>query len=99
MRDCAHVEYDDSTDRVDQAADRPQEGRLTGSVGAEQRDDLALMDVEVHTEQDLQVAAVRDLETSYGEHGVDVRGRLRLPRLDDVSSHELARSQFHQSCA
>ena len=43
----AAVEHDRAVGRLDEAGDRLQQRRLAGAVGAEQRDDLALVDLEV----------------------------------------------------
>ena len=48
------------------AADGAQQRRLAGAVGAEQRDDLALLDVEVDAEQHLH-AVVLDVDVAADE--------------------------------
>ena len=51
----APVEHDRPAVGGHHAGDGLQERRLAGAVGAEQRDDLALVDLEVHAEQHLDV--------------------------------------------
>ena len=55
VRDVAAVEDDRAAVGLDDAADRLQQRALAGAVRAEQRDDLALLDVEVDVEQHLPV--------------------------------------------
>ena len=56
LRDVGAVE-DDRAGRGDvRAGDRPQERRLAGAVGADQRDDLGLIDGERHFAHRLQQA-------------------------------------------
>ena len=44
--------------RLDEAGDRLEQRRLAGAVGAEQRDDLALVDLEVDVEEHLHAVVV-----------------------------------------
>ena len=60
----------------DEARDRAQQRRLAGAVRAEQRDDLALADLEVDAEQHLHLA-VRDVDRPQAE---EVRRRRRSGR-------------------
>ena len=54
--DVAAVEHTVAPIRRHEAADRPQQGRLAGTVRAEQCDALAVVDVEVDAEQHLDAA-------------------------------------------
>ena len=54
----AAVEDDRAAARLDEAGDRLQQRRLPGAVGAEQGDDLALVDLEVDAEQHLHAVVV-----------------------------------------
>ena len=58
VRHVAPVEHDGAVRRLDQTGDRLQQRRLAGAVGAEQRDDLAFVDLEVHAEQHLHAVVV-----------------------------------------
>ena len=51
--DGATVEPDDAAVGIAEPADHAEQGRLPGAVGAEQRDHLALADVEIDVEQHL----------------------------------------------
>src|SRR6185295_9986880 len=53
--------------RLHQPGDRAQRGGLAGAVGADQRDDLALLDGERHAAQRVD-AAVADLEVADLQH-------------------------------
>ena len=55
--------------RMVEARDGAQQRRFAGSVGPEQRDDLALCDLEVHVEQHL-VRAVEEVEVVHLQGGV-----------------------------
>ena len=65
VRDVAPVEDDRALVGLDHPADGLEQRRLAGAVRAEQRDDLALVDLEVDVEQHLHAAVA------------DVRGRAR----------------------
>ena len=67
MGDVAAIEEDGAADGIHESAYCSQERRLAGAVRAEQGHDLALVDVEVDTEKDLDVPAVGDLETPDGQ--------------------------------
>ncbi len=81
---------DDAAVRVVETGHRPQQGRLAGTVGAEQRDHLPFADLEIHVEEHL-VGAVEEVEI------VDLQRRHRpagLPAaafgvaLEDVLDHQ-----------
>ena len=72
--DVAAVEEDRPADRVDQPADRLEQRRLAGAVGAEQRDDLALADLDVDAEQHLH-PVVRHVEPAHGQQRAVARAR------------------------
>jgi len=57
--------------------DGPQQRRLAGPVGAQQRHDLALLDVEVDIEEDL-VTTVEDTDAAADQ---ELGGALRLQAL------------------
>ena len=61
------VQPDRAAADLDQAAGALQQGRLAGAVRAEQRDDLALVHLEVDAEEDLH-RAVGDLDLLAREH-------------------------------
>jgi len=67
--DVAPVEVHAAADRLHQTGDGLEEGRLAGAVGAEQGDDLVLLDVEVDAEQHLDLV-VGDLDGRAGEEGL-----------------------------
>ncbi|MEZ5208836.1 MAG: hypothetical protein R2690_18110 [Acidimicrobiales bacterium] len=54
--DVTALEDDGAGVGLDHAGDGLQQGRLAGAVGAEQRHDLALVDLDVDVEEDLDVA-------------------------------------------
>ena len=64
--DVAAVEHDGAAGRLLDAADGPQQRRLARAVGAQQGDDLALLDVEVDAEQHLH-AVVFDVDVAAHE--------------------------------
>ncbi len=72
--DVATVEQDGAARRLLGAADGAQQGRLAGAVGAEQRDDLALADVEVGAEQHLHTFVADIDATAEQERRRVVRG-------------------------
>ena len=78
--DVAAVEDDRALVGRDQAGDRLEQRRLAGAVGAEQRHDLALVDLEVDVEQHLHVA-VADVEAPDEQQlGLALRGAGAAPR-------------------
>ncbi len=58
--------------RPQQAGHRPEQGRLAGAVGADDRDDLALLDMERDVAQHHQAAVTR-LEVPDGQHSSSPR--------------------------
>ena len=78
--DLAPVEDHRAAVGLDHAGDRLQQRRLAGAVRAEQRDDLALVDLEVDAEQHLH-AAVGDVEPAHEQQlRPALRGARRRPR-------------------
>ena len=77
----AAVEHDRAVRRLDQPRDALQEGRLARAVGAEQRDDLALVDLEVDVEEHLH-AVVTDVEVAHEQQlGETLAAQVRDLRL------------------
>ena len=66
MRDVASVEDDGAVVRLDDAADRPQERRLAGTVRADDGDDLALADLDRDVGEDRD-AVVAHPQLAHGE--------------------------------
>ncbi len=66
--DVAAVEEDGAADGVDEAADGLEQGGFAGAVGAEQRDDLVLLHLDVDAEQDLD-SVVLDVDALADEKG------------------------------
>jgi hypothetical protein len=58
MGEVAAVEHNGTATHLDQTGNSLQEGGLPRSVRTEQRDDLTLVDLEVHAEQHLDVGVV-----------------------------------------
>ena len=87
------VEDDRSAGRLDETGDRAEQRRLSGAVRPEERDDLALVDLEVDAEQHLNAVVVH-VDTTYEEelgppslpfvHGLRLCGRCR-PHSSDVA--------------
>ena len=94
VRHVATIEHDRAVRRLDETGDRLQQGRLPRAVRAEQRDDLALVDLEVHAEQDLHAVVVHvdvaheqelHLALPALEHHLGLRGG-RRPHAVDVAA-------------
>ena len=66
-RDVAPVEHDPAARRARPAADRHQQRRFAGAVGADQRDDLAGADLEIDALQRLDIA-VEGMDAADGQH-------------------------------
>jgi hypothetical protein len=70
--DAAPVELDPPVPRPDEPGHAVEEGGLAGAVRAEERDDLALVDLERDVPQDLEIA-VGDREPLDLQHGAGQR--------------------------
>ena len=76
-------EHDRSRRRRQQPRDALEQRRLSGAVGSEEGDDLALVDLQVEPEEDLH-GSVRSVEALHGQEGR--LGHDRAPAMTLVSS-------------
>ena len=84
-RDGAAVHADHAAVGEDEPADRAQQRRLAGAVGAEQREHFAALHLEVDVEEDLQ-RAVAHVEVVHLEHRARRPGSAAIRRCSSCSS-------------